>query len=127
MVRNSFVACAPMGIERVMTAARSSWQSPYCERVIETFCGNDHVIVLGEQQLRRIPPNAPNPPNASPWVEGKLSPSRWWAGCITLVLKPGFSARVYRTMATRIQRGPPSLIHRLLDPGGPRSPEPFDP
>ncbi len=45
-----------MGIEQVLTAPRSPWQNPYCERVIGTLrrdCLN-HVIVLGEQHLRRI-------------------------------------------------------------------------
>jgi transposase InsO family protein len=45
-----------MGIEQVLTAPRSPWQSPYCERVIGTLRRDclDHVIVLGEQHLRRI-------------------------------------------------------------------------
>ena len=45
-----------MGIEQVLTAHRSPWQSPYCERAIETLRREclDHVIVLGEQQLPRI-------------------------------------------------------------------------
>ncbi len=48
-------ACA-MGIEQVLTAPRSPWQNPYCERVIGTLRREclDHVIVLGEQHLRRI-------------------------------------------------------------------------
>jgi putative transposase len=45
-----------MGIEQVLTAPRSPWQNPYCERVIRTLRREclDHVIVLGEQHLRRI-------------------------------------------------------------------------
>ncbi|MGB3049431.1 MAG: integrase core domain-containing protein [Polyangiales bacterium] len=45
-----------MGIEQVLTAPRSPWQNPYCERVIGTIRRDclDHVIVLGEQHLRRI-------------------------------------------------------------------------
>ena len=45
-----------MGIEQVLTAPRSPWQNPYCERVIETLRRDclDHVIVVGEQHLRRI-------------------------------------------------------------------------
>jgi len=45
-----------MGIEQVLTAHRSPWQNPYCERVIGTLRREclDHVIVLGEQHLRRI-------------------------------------------------------------------------
>ncbi len=45
-----------MGIEQVLTAPRSPWQNPYCERVIGNLRRNclDHVIVLSEQHLRRI-------------------------------------------------------------------------
>jgi transposase InsO family protein len=45
-----------MGIEQVVTAPRSPWQNPYCERVIGTLRRDclDHVIVVGEQHLRRI-------------------------------------------------------------------------
>jgi transposase InsO family protein len=45
-----------IGIEPVLTAPRSPWQNPYCERVIGTLRRDclDHVIVLGEQHLRRI-------------------------------------------------------------------------
>lgn len=44
-----------MGIEQVLTAPRSPWQNPYCERAIGTLRGEclDHVIVFGEQHLRR--------------------------------------------------------------------------
>jgi transposase InsO family protein len=45
-----------MRIEQVLTAPRSPWQNPYCERVIGTLRRDclDHVIVVGEQHLRRI-------------------------------------------------------------------------
>jgi transposase InsO family protein len=45
-----------IGIEQVLTAPRSPWHNPYCERVIGTLRREclDHVIVLGEQHLRRI-------------------------------------------------------------------------
>jgi transposase InsO family protein len=45
-----------MGIEQFLTAPRSPWQNPYCERVIGTLRRDclDHVIVVGEQHLRRI-------------------------------------------------------------------------
>jgi transposase InsO family protein len=45
-----------MGIERVLTAPRSPWQNAFCERVIGTLRREclDHVIVLGQQHLRRI-------------------------------------------------------------------------
>ncbi len=45
-----------MGIEEVVTAPRSPWQNPYAERVIGSIrreC-TDHLIVLGENHLRRI-------------------------------------------------------------------------
>jgi transposase InsO family protein len=45
-----------MGIEQVLTAPRSPWQNPYCERVIGTLRRDclEHVIVLGEHHLQRI-------------------------------------------------------------------------
>ena len=45
-----------MGIEQVLTAPRSPWQNPYCERVFGTLRRDclDHVIVVGEQHVRRI-------------------------------------------------------------------------
>jgi putative transposase len=45
-----------MGIEQILTAPHSPWQNPYCERVIGTLRRDclDHVIVVGEQHLRRI-------------------------------------------------------------------------
>ena len=45
-----------MGIEQLLTAPRSPWQNPYCERVIGTLRRDclDRVAVLGEQHLRRI-------------------------------------------------------------------------
>jgi transposase InsO family protein len=45
-----------MGIEQVVTAYRSPWQSPYVERIIGSIrceCLN-HMIVLNEHHLRRI-------------------------------------------------------------------------
>ena len=46
-----------MGIEEVVTAPRSPWQSPYVERVIGSIRREclDHVIVLNERHLRAIP------------------------------------------------------------------------
>jgi putative transposase len=47
---------AGMGVEEVVTAPRSPWQNPYCERMIGTIrreCLN-HVIILNERHLRRI-------------------------------------------------------------------------
>lgn len=45
-----------LGIEQIVTAPRSPWQNGYCERVIGTIRREclDHVIVLGEQHLRRV-------------------------------------------------------------------------
>jgi len=45
-----------MGIEEVVTAPRSPWQSPYVERIIGSIRREclDHVIVLNERHLRRI-------------------------------------------------------------------------
>ena len=47
---------AGMGIEEVVTAARSPWQNPYAERLIGSVRREclDLVIVLGEEHLRRI-------------------------------------------------------------------------
>ena len=44
-----------LGIEEVVTAPRSPWQDPFCERVIETIRREclDHIIVLNERHLRR--------------------------------------------------------------------------
>jgi transposase InsO family protein len=45
-----------MGIEEVIIAARSPWQSPYVERMIGSIrreCLNN-VVILGERHLRRI-------------------------------------------------------------------------
>jgi transposase InsO family protein len=45
-----------LGIEEVVTAARSPWQNPYAERLIGSLRRDclDHVIVLDEAHLRRI-------------------------------------------------------------------------
>ncbi len=45
-----------MGIEEVVIAARSPWQSPYVERMIGSVRREclDNVVVLGERHLRRI-------------------------------------------------------------------------
>lgn len=43
-----------LGIEEVVTAYRSPWQNPYCERLIGTIRRDclDHVIVWNEAHLR---------------------------------------------------------------------------
>ena len=45
-----------LGIEEVVTAPRSPWQNPFCERVIGSIRRDclDHVIVLNERHLCRI-------------------------------------------------------------------------
>ena len=45
-----------LGIEEVLTAPRSPWQNPYAERLVGSVRREclDHLIVLGEQHLRRI-------------------------------------------------------------------------
>ncbi len=45
-----------MGLEQVVTAPRSPWQNPYCERLIGSIRREclDHVIVFNERHLRRI-------------------------------------------------------------------------
>ncbi|MHC1599236.1 MAG: integrase core domain-containing protein, partial [Candidatus Methanospirareceae archaeon] len=52
-----FQACIKaMGVDEVITAARSPWQNPYAERMIGTIrreCLN-HVIVLSRKHLKRI-------------------------------------------------------------------------
>jgi transposase InsO family protein len=47
---------AGMGIEEVVTAARSPWQNPYAERLIGSVRREclGLVIVLGEEHLRRV-------------------------------------------------------------------------
>jgi transposase InsO family protein len=45
-----------MGIEEVVSAPRSPWQNPYCERIIGTLRREvfDHVIVLNEAHALRL-------------------------------------------------------------------------
>ncbi len=45
-----------MGIREVKTAPRSPWQNPFVERLVGTLRRDctDHVIVVGENHLRRI-------------------------------------------------------------------------
>ena len=49
-------AVEALGIEEVVTAARSPWQNPYAERLISSLRRKclDHVIVLDEVHLREI-------------------------------------------------------------------------
>lgn len=43
-------------IQEVRTAFQSSWQNPYCERIIGTLLREllDHIIPLNEQHLHRL-------------------------------------------------------------------------
>ena len=45
---------AAVGVEEVVTAARSPWQNPYAERIIGSIRREclDHLVVLNERQLR---------------------------------------------------------------------------
>jgi putative transposase len=45
-----------MGIEQVLTAARSPWQNPYVERLIGSIRREclDHVIIFNDKHLRRV-------------------------------------------------------------------------
>jgi len=45
-----------LGIKEVVTAPRSPWHNPYCERVIGSCRRDclDHVIVLHERHLRKL-------------------------------------------------------------------------
>jgi putative transposase len=80
-----------MGIEEVVIAPRSPWQSPYVERLIGTIRLEllDHVIVLNERHLRRLmteffgyyhtcrthrslDQNAPEPRDIEPPERGKV-------------------------------------------------------
>ena len=80
-----------MGIEQVLIAPRSPWQSPYVERLIGSIRREclDHVIVLGEDHLRRLlslyfayyhesrthlslDRNAPHPREVEPPSRGKV-------------------------------------------------------
>jgi transposase InsO family protein len=52
-----FARClSTLGIADVPTAPRSPWQNAYCERLIGSIRREclDHVVVLGEQHLRRV-------------------------------------------------------------------------
>jgi transposase InsO family protein len=45
-----------MGVEEVLTAPRSPWQTPYVERIIGSIRREclDHVIIFNETHLRRV-------------------------------------------------------------------------
>jgi len=47
---------AGLAIEQVLTAPRSPWQNPFVERLIGSIRREclDHMIILGERNLRRI-------------------------------------------------------------------------
>jgi transposase InsO family protein len=45
-----------MGIDEVLISSRSPWQNPFVERLIGSIRREclDHVLVLGEAQLRQV-------------------------------------------------------------------------
>ncbi len=47
---------AALEMDEIMTAPRSPWQNPYCERVIGSIRREclDHMIIRGELHLKRI-------------------------------------------------------------------------
>jgi putative transposase len=56
MERNLSERIQAIGIKEIMTAPRSPWQNPLCERLIGSIrrdCLN-HVVILGESHLRKI-------------------------------------------------------------------------
>ena len=80
-----------MGIEEVVIAARSPWQSPYVERMIGSIRREclDNVVVLGERHLRRDPRGLPLslPPLALPPVPADGLPGA--PGCAAAGSRPG--------------------------------------
>jgi len=88
-----------MGIEEVLIAFRSPWQSPYVERLIGSIRREclDHMIVFGEEHLRRIlteyfayyhkarlhlslERNSPIPRPVSPPAQGKVVAKEYLGG-----------------------------------------------
>ena len=86
-----------LGVEEVLTAPRSPWQNPYAERLVGSVRREclDHLIVLGEQHLRRILKSyfsyyhrsrthlsldkdapEPNPSTRPPWEDRRVARSR---------------------------------------------------
>jgi len=80
-----------IGIREILTAPQSPWQNPYVERVIGSIRREclDHLIILGENHLRRIlreyaryynesrphlslERNAPIPRSVEPWTLGAV-------------------------------------------------------
>ena len=88
-----------MGIEEVLIAPRAPWQNPYVERLIGSIRREclDHVIVFGEEHLRRIlteyfgyhhearahlplERNSPIPPPVCPPRQGKVVVAKAYLG-----------------------------------------------
>ena len=88
-----------MGIEQVLIAFRSPWQSPYVERLIGSIRREclDHVIVLSEDHLRRtlsefftyyhearthlsLDRNSPVPRSVEPREKGKVVARAYLSG-----------------------------------------------
>lgn len=80
-----------MGIREIITSPKSPWQNPYAEQVIGSIRREclDHLIVLGEDHLRRVfkscvryydrsrphlslQRNAPLPRNVEPPSQGRV-------------------------------------------------------
>jgi len=98
----------------VGTASRDVGGSIRSSRVIEVL---DRLVA--ERGAPKTLRSDNGPEFVSLAVLGWLSRS----GVKSAFIAPG----KHRTMATRIQRGPASFVHRLLDPGGLCPPEPFNP
>jgi transposase InsO family protein len=94
-----------MDVEEVITAPRSPWQNPYCERLIGSIRREllDHVIVFNEQHLKRLlgdyfayyhssrthrslEQNAPNPRAVELPEQGEVIAIPHVGGCITPML-----------------------------------------
>ena len=90
-----------MGIEQIVTSARSPWQNPFVERLIGSIRREclDHTIVFNERHVRRVlteyfryyhdsrrisdwPRIARNPDPWSHRSSGSSKRSRWSAGSI---------------------------------------------
>jgi hypothetical protein len=105
-----------LGIAEILTAPMSPWQNPLAERLIRSIRCDclDHVVVLGEQHLRRLltayfayyhrarthlslEKDAPDGRPVEPPELGVIIPIPEWAACITAT----FAARRSRRLASR--------------------------
>jgi transposase InsO family protein len=101
---------AGMRIEEVMTAPHSPWQSPYVERLIGSIRREclDHVIVLGENHLRRTASLATRHPR---WfiIVGRCLLAISFAGSDESIFSPVTERQVQRACATTVSE--PNEIH----------------